>query len=236
MTCPAERAPSRTATRRDRSTEAPLGGYTGRGPGCPAERAGPGRSLHTSHIDTGATRRVSCPTIWLSLLCRWNLPNASRPHALPGLALCHHNAVLIGEADTGGVPLALPLFASLTSCGFPSPADDFVAAALDLNDLIVANPPATFFVRASGDSMLGAGIDSGDLCVVDRSLEAAFGDIVVAEIDGEFTMKRYARRGGLPCLVPENDAYPVIPLHGDADVRFFGVVTFTVKAQSRRRA
>src|SRR5471030_2397814 len=87
-----------------------------------------------------------------------------------------------------------PLFAARVPAGFPSPADDYIERSLDLNEHLIRHPAATFFVRASGDSMTGS-IHSGDLLVVDRSLEAADGSVVIAVIDGELTVKRLRRRG-----------------------------------------
>lgn len=154
-------------------------------------------------------------------------------HALPGLPLSHQNvsAPLPLEA-TEHVPR--PLFSCPAACGFPSPADDHVTAALDLNDLVLRNPPATFFVRASGDSMAPL-VDDGDLCVVDRSVEAQPGDLVIAEVDGAFTLKRYAVRGGRRMLVPENDTYAAIHFAPGTEIAFFGVVTHTLKTHGRRR-
>src|SRR5690606_22581593 len=83
----------------------------------------------------------------------------------------------------------LPLFVERVACGFPSPAQDYIEDRLDLNRLAVRHPSATYFVKVSGDSMIGAGIGDGDLLVVDRSLDAGHGDIVVAAVAGEFTVK-----------------------------------------------
>ncbi len=85
---------------------------------------------------------------------------------------------------------ALPLFSDLVPCGFPSLAHDYVEQRIDLNELLVKHPSATYFVKSSGDSMVGAGIGEGDLLVVDRSRKPAHGDIIIAAIDGEFTVKR----------------------------------------------
>ena len=84
--------------------------------------------------------------------------------------------------------VALPLFSDLVPCGFPSPAQDYVEKRIDLNELLVQHPSATYFVKSSGDSMTGAGIGNGDLLVVDRSRKPSHGDIVIAAIDGEFTV------------------------------------------------
>lgn len=86
--------------------------------------------------------------------------------------------------------VALPLLSDLVSCGFPSPAADYVEQRIDLNELLIQHPSARYFVKASGDSMRDAGIGEGDLLVVDSSRKATHGDIVIAAVDGEFTVKR----------------------------------------------
>ena len=120
---------------------------------------------------------------------------------------------------------ALPLYATGVSAGFPSPADDYVESALDLNEHLVREPAATFFVRAQGESMVGAGIHDGDLLVVDRSAEITNGKVVIACINGELTVKRYTCREGKVRLAPENPAYKSLYLHEGDDVRMWGVVT-----------
>ena len=122
----------------------------------------------------------------------------------------------------------LPLFESSVPAGFPSPAEDHMEGGLDLNELMVRHPTATFFVRAAGDSMTGAGIHSGDILVVDKSLAPEPGNIVIAEVDGEFTVKRLRRDGRTVWLMPENEAFDPIVLGDGADLRVWGVVTFVV--------
>ena len=114
------------------------------------------------------------------------------------------------------------------SAGFPSPAEGYAERPLDLNELLIKNPPATFFVRVSGDSMMGAGVFPGDLMVVDRSLPPVDGSVVVALLDGEFTLKRLRLREGGVELVPENKAYPVIRVEKEADFQIWGVATHCV--------
>ncbi len=120
---------------------------------------------------------------------------------------------------------ALPLYACGVSAGFPSPADDYLEGSLDLNAHLVREPAATFFVRADGDSMTGAGIRDGDLLVVDRSVEAKHGSVVIASVNGELTVKRYHRENGRASLLPENPAYRPILLNEEDDARLWGVVT-----------
>lgn len=123
--------------------------------------------------------------------------------------------------------MALPLFLSRVPAGFPSPGDDFADTTLDLNEL-VEHPAATFFVRVSGDSMRHAGIDDGDLLIVDRSREARPGNIVVAVMDGGMTVKQLERRGDDWWLVAANKAYPALQMREDAEI--WGVVAHTIKS------
>jgi DNA polymerase V len=110
--------------------------------------------------------------------------------------------------------LKLPLFISKVSAGFPSPAQDYVEQTLDLNELCIKRPAATFFVRVEGESMIEAGIFHNDILVVDRSVKPTHGDIVVAHIDGEFTVKELCLRPTLK-LIPRNSAYEPIYLASD---------------------
>jgi DNA polymerase V len=121
--------------------------------------------------------------------------------------------------------LARPLFLSGVSAGFPSPAEDYVDRALDLNELLIKHPAATFFVRVAGDSMVGAGIHHNDILIVDRSLEAASGRIVIAVVGGELTVKRLVHDKNGSRLVAENPNYPPIPLTEESGCEIWGVVT-----------
>jgi DNA polymerase V len=121
------------------------------------------------------------------------------------------------------------LFAESVSAGFPSPADDHSDGGLDFNHYLIKHPAATFCLRVSGDSMTGAGIHSGDLLVVDRSLEPLAGRIVVAAINGELTVKRLMQQQGRMVLMAENPHYPPIVLNADVDdVTVWGVVTYVI--------
>lgn len=131
--------------------------------------------------------------------------------------------------------LSLPLFISRVPCGFPSPAQDYVEDDLDLNNLVIKHPSATYFVRVSGDSMIGAGISNGDLLVVDRALTPVHGDIVIASVAGEFTVKELQTHPKTQ-LVPHNTKYSPIVFGAEEDLQIFGVVTFTVKAHRHVRA
>lgn len=122
----------------------------------------------------------------------------------------------------------LPLFSSSVEAGFPSPADDYLEKSLDLNELIVDHPAATFFVRVQGNSMEGANIYAGDILVVDRSIEAKSGQVVVAHLDGEFTLKRISIEEKKIFLLPENPDFPVIEVDQEREFAIWGVVTFVI--------
>jgi len=127
------------------------------------------------------------------------------------------------SALTVGKHLRMPLYSSNVPAGFASPADDFVEEYLDLNDLLVKREEATFFVRVAGRSMVDAGIQPDDILIVDRSLEAEHGKIVIAVIDGEVTVKRLYNRAGKVILKAENPEYKDIPVNGALHI--WGVVT-----------
>jgi DNA polymerase V len=118
---------------------------------------------------------------------------------------------------------------SMVSAGFPSPAEDSYET-FDIVSHIVRHPAATFFMRVAGDSMSGAGIFDGDLVIVDRSLEPKSGDIIVAILNGEFTIKRFRRNGSTIELIPENPKYRKIVLNESMELEVWGVVTGTYKS------
>lgn len=120
---------------------------------------------------------------------------------------------------------ALLLFTCPVSAGFPSPAEDHIEGKLDLNGHLIQNPVATFFVRVTGNSMIDAGIHSGDLLVVDRSLEPRDGKVVIAVVDGELLVKRLKLKNGQVSLVAENADYPPLILLEEMSFEVWGVVT-----------
>ena len=122
----------------------------------------------------------------------------------------------------------LPVFLGRLPAGFPSPADDYLEGKLDLNRHLIKHPAATFFVRVTGDSMIGAGIHSGDLLVVDRSLEPADKHVVVAVLDGELTVKRLFKQHGVLRLLPENLNYQPIEITPQQTIEIWGVVTSVI--------
>ena len=133
-------------------------------------------------------------------------------------------AEVVASALGSGGGSGAPLFLARVSAGFPSPADDYVESALDLNAYLVRNAVATFMVKVGGDSMAGAGIVDGDVLVVDRSEEAVHGKIVVAVLDGEMTVKRLQIRNGERRLVPENPKYKPLRIEPGQELRIWGVV------------
>lgn len=135
----------------------------------------------------------------------------------------------IKPTDFPRAVVALPLYSDLVQCGFPSPAADYVEQRIDLNDLLIRHPSATYFVKAAGDSMIEAGISDGDLLVVDSSRTAEHGDIVIAAVDGEFTVKRLQLRPRVQ-LNPMNSAYSPIIVGSEDSLDVFGVVTYIVKS------
>lgn len=124
----------------------------------------------------------------------------------------------------------LPLFLGRLLAGFPSPADDYLEGKLDLNRHLVKHPAATFFVRVTGDSMVETGIHSGDLLVVDRSLEAVDGNVIVAALDGELTVKRLSRHDAAVWLLPANKNYQPMQVQPSQSFEIWGVVTSVIHA------
>ena len=119
----------------------------------------------------------------------------------------------------------IPLYTDKVAAGFPSPADDYIEKTLDLNDLLVQKPAATFFVRAEGESMLGAGIHPNDILIVDRSIEPIVGKIVICALNGELTVKRLKSIGSTIILGAENPTYSDITVQEEIDLVIWGVVT-----------
>ncbi|ENC6659397.1 translesion error-prone DNA polymerase V autoproteolytic subunit [Aeromonas hydrophila] len=129
--------------------------------------------------------------------------------------------------DLDAPALEIPLFLSPAACGFPSPAQDYVEQTIDLNQLCIAHPAATYFVRAAGDSMVDHGIRDGDLLIVDRSRKARHGSVVVAAVDGEFTVKELQLEPSI-ALLPGNRAYQPLYFSEGQELEIFGVVTGVV--------
>jgi len=115
------------------------------------------------------------------------------------------------------------------SAGFPSPADDFKEIRISLDNELVKNKEATFYAKVSGDSMIGAGLDDGDLLVIDRSLSPENGKIAVCFIDGDFTVKRIKKERGKFYLIPENKKYKKIRIKKEDTLFIWGIVTYVIK-------
>ena len=122
----------------------------------------------------------------------------------------------------------IPLLNDSVSAGFPSPADDYTEENIDLNEHLISNPFSTFFLRVKGESMINAGIKDKDLIIVDKSLIAKPGDIVIAMIDGEFTIKRLSIKNDELYLKAENHNYPDFRFRNHIDVQIWGVVIYSI--------
>ncbi|MDP4535437.1 translesion error-prone DNA polymerase V autoproteolytic subunit [Alkalimonas collagenimarina] len=127
---------------------------------------------------------------------------------------------------------ALPLYLNTVAAGFPSPAQDYLEGCLDLHELLIKHPTATFFVRARGDSMRGAAIFDGDILLVDRALQAQHQDIVIASVDGDMTVKRLLLQPQLT-LQAANPKYPPMVIADGTDFEVFGVVSSIIHQLKR---
>lgn len=126
-------------------------------------------------------------------------------------------------------PSTLPLFSYRVPAGFPSPAEDYAEGKLDLNQYIVEHEAATFYIRVQGHSMTGAGILDGDVIAVDRALEPRHGDVVLAVIDGELTVKEFCKKKGQVRLLPRNPDFEPIEFKEGQELTIWGVVTGVVR-------
>ena len=133
-----------------------------------------------------------------------------------------------------GIELVLPLVPGI-SAGFPSPAADFIDVDIDLRKELIRNPPSTFLGRVKGDSMKDAGIDDGDIMIVDKSLPYKDNCIAVCFIDQEFTVKRILIEKDILWLIAENEKYPPIKVTSDSEFVIWGIVTYIIKAASNVR-
>jgi DNA polymerase V len=130
--------------------------------------------------------------------------------------------------DSTSKKFKIPLLNDSVSAGFPSPADDYTEENIDLNEHLISNPFSTFFLRVKGESMINAGIKDKDLIIVDKSLIAKPGDIVIAMIDGEFTIKRLSIKNDELYLKAENHNYPDFSFKDHIDVQIWGVVIYSI--------
>lgn len=181
-------------------------------------RAGAGRKKGSS-VYAESTKAIRVPE---SLLPEIKNMLTLRKQAINKLHIASANILFPSPAAQ---QLDIPLFSGKVAAGFPSPADDYIEKTLDLNDLLVKKPAATFFVRAEGESMLGVGIHPNDILVVDRSLEPVVGKIIICALNGELTVKRLKSIGDTIVLGAENPAYADIVVSKEIDLLIWGVVT-----------
>ena len=125
--------------------------------------------------------------------------------------------------------LEMPYISSGIKAGFPSPAADFDGSRISIDQVVVKNAVATFYAKANGNSMIGAGIDDGDILVIDKSIEPQDGKIAVCFIDGEFTVKRIKIQENSLLLLPENKLFEPIEVTQENDFIIWGIVTYVVK-------
>lgn len=144
------------------------------------------------------------------------------------------NNLTIFKVDTDS-SLPLPYADGGIHAGFPSPAQDYMELAIDLNKELIKHPASTFYGRVVGDSMKDEGIEEGDILVIDKSLELMDDDLAVCFIDGEFTVKRVRLEPRAAWLVPSNTNYPPIKVTKDNEFMVWGIVTYTIKKNRRKR-
>jgi DNA polymerase V len=143
-------------------------------------------------------------------------------------------SLLLFSANTTA-EVSLPLAESGISAGFPSPAQDYIDLSLDLNKELIANPSSTFYGRVRGESMKDAGIQDGDLLIIDKSLEPQDGDTAVCFIDGEFTLKYIKIEKDAVYLIPANPAFKPIKVTEDNNFCIWGIVTYSIKNHKHHR-
>lgn len=133
-----------------------------------------------------------------------------------------------------GTFMPLPYADGGIKAGFPSPAQDYISQAIDLNKELIHHPACTFYGRVSGDSMKDAGLSDGDILVIDKSLEPQSGDMAVCYIDGEFTIKYIRIESNIIWLIPANEAYKPIKVTPENEFQIWGIVTYSIKNHNRR--
>lgn len=129
--------------------------------------------------------------------------------------------------------LEIPLYMTCIKAGFPSPADDYIDQSIDLNRYLIPNPSSTFMIKVSGDSMIDSSINTGDLLVVDKSLKPKNRDIIVACINGEFTVKHYEVINGIFFLIPSNKKYSSVQIKEGMEFECWGVVTAVIHTTNK---
>lgn len=144
-----------------------------------------------------------------------------------------NTTIEISPAETG-VNLPLPYADHGIQAGFPSPAQDYITEAIDLNMEVVKHPAATFYGRVNGDSMINEGIEDGDLIVIDRAIDPSDGDLAVCCVEGDFTLKRIKIEPDRVWLIPANETFDPIMITNETRFIIWGVVTFVIKRKHRR--
>ncbi len=152
----------------------------------------------------------------------------TKPVRIPLSRLDEVYALIRNEVSVADNVIELPLFDSKVAAGIPTTADDTIDEMINLNDLLVHNPKDTFMVKAIGESMINAGINSGDLMVVDKKIEPKSGRVVIAAVDGELTVKRLLKTAAKTQLLPENPDFKPIDITEHSDAAIIGVVTNTI--------
>ena len=132
------------------------------------------------------------------------------------------------SSKKGSSTLLIPLVKGTVSAGFPSPAEDYIELDIDLNKYLIKSPISTFFLRVSGNSMNNAGIYNNDLLIIDRSIKPHPGHIVVALLDGEFTLKRLIKEKDNYYLKADKENYPAISLYEYVDINIWGVAIYSI--------
>jgi DNA polymerase V len=169
-------------------------------------------------------RPAGPPTTVVRLPLR--VAHLARVIAARGLRAGDINGFMDVEARTR---VRVPLATAKVAAGFPSPADDYLDRPLDFNELLIENPAATFAVKVAGDSMIGVGIFPDDIAIVNRARTPKDKSIVLALVDGGFTLKRYRKRQGRIWLQAENPAYADVEISGDMSFEVWGVVTKAIR-------
>ncbi len=185
------------------------------------KRVGAGRPKGTGKYGEPTTA-IRVPTKWVgpiqALLKRKKEEKAS-------VNLCEVETIWSPSPQS---KTAIPMFTNKVAAGFPSPADDHIESSLDLNEYLIQHPAATFYLRVTGESMLGAGIRPDDILIVDRAVEATNGKIVIAALNGELTVKRLKKQGDKVYLMPANEAFKPIEIKPEMEFHIWGVVTSVI--------
>ena len=173
----------------------------------------------------GAGRKPTEPT----KVVRLPLPFATIAKRLKDGTLRAGDINAFLNLTTEGAKAAVPLVSCSAACGFPSPADDHLDRPLDFNELLIKNPAATFAVRIAGESMIQAGLFPNDIAIVNRAAQPVSGCIVLALVEGEFTIKRYRKTARGVVLKAENSAFKDIVIGPDTDFQVWGVITNSIR-------